>query len=380
MTSFAFATAARIAFGPGSSAQLPEAVAGLGARPLVCTGATPDRFASLLEGLDDARSWPIGGEPTLDDIRAGVAAAREHGADVVVGLGGGAVLDAAKIIAALAPNDGDVLDYVEVIGAGRTMAQRPLPFVAVPTTAGTGSEVTMNGVVTSAEHGVKVSMRHPTMLARVALVDPELTLGCPPAVTASSGLDALTHCLESFVSPMANPLTDGFSAEGLRRAGRSQRRAYTHGDDLDARTDMAVCALLGGLALANAKLGAVHGLAGVIGGLTGAPHGVCCAALLVPTSSVTIDALRADDAEHPALARYAAAGELLSGTAGIDALLHWLGETVRLLDVPPVGDLGVRPADHRRIAEQAAKASSTKGNPVALTVDQLMRALHAADQ
>ena len=371
MTSFAFATAARIAFGPGSSAQLPEAVAGLGARPLVCTGATPDRFASLLEGLDDARSWPIGGEPTLDDIRAGVAAAREHGADVVVGLGGGAVLDAAKIIAALAPNDGDVLDYVEVIGAGRTMAQRPLPFVAVPTTAGTGSEVTMNGVVTSAEHGVKVSMRHPTMLARVALVDPELTLGCPPAVTASSGLDALTHCLESFVSPMANPLTDGFSAEGLRRAGRSQRRAYTHGDDLDARTDMALCALLGGLALANAKLGAVHGLAGVVGGLTGAPHGLTCATLLVECCRGNVAALRDRAPEDPALTRYAEAGALMSGTAGVDALLDWLAETVRVLEVPTIGELGVTPEQYSQICKQAAASSSMKGNPIMLSAEEL---------
>ncbi len=371
MTSFAFATAARIAFGSGSSAQLPDAVAGLGARPLVCTGATPDRFASLLEGLDDARSWPIAGEPTLDDIRAGVAAAREHGADVVVGLGGGAVLDAAKIIAALAPNDGDVLDYVEVIGAGRTMAQRPLPFVAVPTTAGTGSEVTMNGVVTSAEHGVKVSMRHPTMLARVALVDPELTLGCPPAVTASSGLDALTHCLESFVSPMANPLTDGFSAEGLRRAGRSQRRAYTHGDDLDARTDMALCALLGGLALANAKLGAVHGLAGVVGGLTGAPHGLTCATLLVECCRGNVAALRDRAPEDPALTRYAEAGALLSGTTGVAALLDWLAETVRVLEVPTIGELGVTPEQYSQICKQAAASSSMKGNPIMLSAEEL---------
>ncbi|MFT3971844.1 MAG: iron-containing alcohol dehydrogenase [Micropruina sp.] len=371
MTSFAFATAARIAFGPGSSAQLPDAVAELGARPFVCTGATPGRFASLLAGLGGARSWPITGEPTLDDIRAGVVAAREHGADVVVGLGGGAVLDAAKIIAALAPNDGDVLDYLEVIGAGRAMARRPLPFVAVPTTAGTGSEVTMNGVVTSPEHGVKVSMRHPTMLARVALVDPELTLGCPPAVTASSGLDALTHCLESFVSPMANPLTDGFSAEGLRRAGRSQRRAYTHGDDLDARTDMALCALLGGLALANAKLGAVHGLAGVVGGLTGAPHGLTCATLLGECCRGNVAALRDRSPEDPALARYAEAGRLLSGTAGVDALLDWLAETVRVLGVPTIGQLGVTPEQYPQICAQAAASSSMKGNPIMLSADEL---------
>ena len=371
MTSFAFATAARIAFGPGCSAQLPDAVAGLGARPFVCTGATPGRFAALLDGLDGARTWPIAGEPTLDDIRAAVAAARAHGAEVIVGLGGGAVLDAAKLVAALAPNDGDILDYAEVIGAGRATARAPLPFVAVPTTAGTGSEVTMNGVVTSPEHGVKVSMRHPSMLARVALVDPELTLGCPPAVTASSGLDALTQCLEPYVSPFATPLTDGFCVEGLRRAGRSLRRAYTRGDDLDARTDMALCSLLGGLSLANAKLGAVHGLAGVIGGLTGAAHGLTCATLLVECCRGTVAALRERAPEHPALARYAEAGALLSGTAGVDALLDWLADTVRILQVPTIGQLGVTPEQYPQICAQAAASSSMKGNPIVLDASEL---------
>ena len=381
MTSFAFATAARIAFGAGCSAQLPGLVAGLGSRPFVCTGATPARFGALLDGLDGARTWPVAGEPTLDDVRAAVAAAREHGADVVVGLGGGAVLDAAKLIAALVPNDGDLLDYLEVIGRAQPLGAKPLPFLAVPTTAGTGSEVTMNGVVTSPEHGVKVSMRHPSMLARVALVDPELTLGCPPAVTASSGLDALTQCLEPYVSPFANPITDGFCAEGLRRAGRSLRRAYRDGDDLDARTDMALCSLLGGLALANAKLGAVHGLAGVIGGLTGAPHGLTCAVLLVESCRGTIEALRERTPDAPALERYAEAGALLSGTpglsgaGGVDALLDWLAETVRLLEVPTISQLGITPEQYPQICRQAAASSSMKGNPIVLDAAELQAIL-----
>lgn len=378
VTSFTFATAQRIVFGPGRAADLATVIGEFGRRPFVCTGADPGRFAHLLTGLDDVGTWAVAGEPTLDDVRAGVAAARAHGADVLIGLGGGAVLDSAKLIAALVPGDGDVLDHLEVIGAGRPLAATPLPFIAVPTTAGTGSEVTSNGVVTSPEHGVKVSLRSPAMLAKVALVDPELTVGCPPAVTASSGLDALTQCLEPYVSPFANPLTDGFCVEGLRRAGRSLRLAHAHGDDLDARTDMALCSLLGGLALANAKLGAVHGLAGVIGGLTGAPHGVCCATLLVPTSAATIAALTADDPAHPALRRYAEAGELLSGTRGIEPLLGWLRETVQQLGVPSIAELGVRPDAYGQIAEQAAKASSTKGNPVTLSVQQLRDVLTAA--
>lgn len=241
--------------------------------------------------------------------------------------------------------------------------------------------MTSNGVVTSPEHGVKVSLRSPSMLARVALVDPELTLGCPPSVTASAGLDALTQCLEPYVSPFANPLTDGFCEQGLRRAGRSLRRAHAHGDDLDARTDMAVCALLGGLALANAKLGAVHGLAGVIGGLTGAPHGVCCAALLVPTSSVTIDALRARRCRAPG------AGAVRGSRRTVE---RYRPASTRCCTgwARPSGCSTCRPSAtsacgppttaHRRTGREGVL--DEKGNPVALTVEQVMRALHAADQ
>mgnify|MGYP000364276201 CR=1 FL=1 len=358
VTSFTFATAHRIVFGAGRAAELPALIGEFGTRPFVCTGADPTRFSGLLTGVADLAWWSVGGEPALDDIRAGVAAARDHGADVLVGLGGGAVLDAAKLIAALAPNGGDLLDYLEVIGAGRPLAESPLPFVAVPTTAGTGSEVTSNGVVTSPEHGVKVSLRSPSMLARVALVDPELTLGCPPSVTASAGLDALTQCLEPYVSPFANPLTDGFCEQGLRRAGRSLRRAYAHGDDLDARTDMAVCALLGGLALANAKLGAVHGLAGVIGGVTPAAHGAICGALLGP-----VLAMNRDHAPDPARAV-----EICDEIAQIldcapadapQALARWAREC----GLPGLDSQGLARADHAAVAQAALASSSMKGNP-----------------
>ena len=201
----------------------------------------------------------------MEVVRAGAAAAREHSADVVIGIGGGAVLDAAKVIAALVTNGGDPLDYAEVVGDGRPLSAPSLPVVALPTTAGTGSEVTANGVVTSTEHRVKVSLRSASMLPRVAIVDPGLTLTCPPGTTAHAGLDALVQCIEPFVSPFATPLTDGFCREGIRRAASGLRRAYHHPEDLDARTDVSLCALLSGLALANGKLGAAHGLAGPLG-------------------------------------------------------------------------------------------------------------------
>ena len=291
--SFEFATAGRIMAGAGRAAELPGVLAGLGSRVLVCTGANPDRHADLLAGLaQPAAMFPVPGEPTADLARAGVAAAREHGADVIAAIGGGSVIDAAKAVAMLLANGGDPLDYLEAVGPGRTVTRPSTPCVAVPTTAGTGAEVTANAVLAVPEHRLKASLRSPLMIPRVALVDPLLTVSCPPPVTAASGLDALTQCLEPFVSVRATPLTDGLAREGLRRAAAGLRAAYADGRDLTARADMATCALLGGMALANAKLGAVHGLAGVIGGTADVPHGLACAALLAPVIEANVRALR----------------------------------------------------------------------------------------
>ncbi len=366
MLSFTFATAGRIVFGAGRRADLAAAVAALGSRPLVCTGSDPDRFAGLLAGLPDASTFAVRGEPTLDVVRAGQRAALDHGADVVVGLGGGAVLDAAKIVAALATNGGDPLDYAEVIGPGRPLSVRSLPVVAVPTTAGTGSEVTANGVVTSVEHRVKVSLRSASMLPAVAIVDPELTLGCPPAVTAHAGLDALVQCVEPYVSPFANPLVDGFCAEGIRRAASGLRRAYADGSDLAARADVSLTSLLSGLALANGKLGAAHGLAGPLGGFLGAPHGAITAAVMVAVSEFNIDHAGPDT-----VARYAEVGRLLTGVADPKAFLDWFAETAVALGVRGLAEWGLDSAGIPVVAEAAAKASSTKGNPVAPSVDDL---------
>ena len=213
-------------------------------------------------------------------VRQGVELARREQCDLVIAFGGGSAIDAGKAIAALLANGGELTDYLEVIGKGQPLRHPSVPFIAVPTTAGTGSEVTRNAVLASAEHQVKVSMRSPLMLPRLAVVDPELTLELPPAVTASTGLDALTQLIEPYVSIRANPLTDGFCLEGLRRVSRSLRRAYHAGRDITAREDMSLASLLGGLALANAGLGVVHGFAAPVGGMFHAPHGAICAALL----------------------------------------------------------------------------------------------------
>ena len=299
---FDFATAGRVLFGPGRAAELAGIVAEHGSRALVCTGSDPGRHADLLARLTVPYVVSsVDREPTVESARAATAEAREFGADVVVAIGGGSPLDLGKAVAVLLANGGDPLDYLEVVGRGQALTRPAVPCVAVPTTAGTGSEVTANAVLTAPEHGVKASLRSPHMLPRVALVDPLLTLGCPPSVTASSGLDALTQCLEPFVSVRANPVTDAFARDGLRRAGRSLRAAHADGANVDARTDMMLCSLLGGLALANAKLGAVHGFASAIGGLADVPHGLACAALLVPVTEANIRALRARDAGSPVL-------------------------------------------------------------------------------
>jgi alcohol dehydrogenase class IV len=378
---FEFATAGRVMVGGGRAAELPGVLAGLGSRVLVCTGANPERHAALLAGLRlPAAVFPVAGEPTIEMARAGAAAAREHGADVVAAIGGGSVIDTGKAVAVLLGNGGDPLDYLEVVGAGRKITRPSVPCVAVPTTAGTGAEVTANAVLAAPEHQVKASLRSPLMLPRVALVDPGLTVSCPPPVTAASGMDALTQCLEPFVSVRANPVTDGLAREGLRRAAAGLRAAYADGADLTARADMAVCSLLGGIALANAKLGAVHGLAGVVGGTAPVPHGAACAALLAPVIEANVRALRSGPPGHPALDRYAEAARLLTARPGatIDEGLAWIRETITRLAIPGLAAYGVRAQHADAIAAQAARSSSMQGNPVVLSDDDLRAVLLSA--
>lgn len=378
---FDFGTAGRIVFGSGRAAELPSLVAGLGTRALVCTGSRSDRHEELLSGLGLPTSvFAVLGEPTVAVASAATDAARAHGADLVVAVGGGSVMDLGKAVAMLLANGGEPFDYLEVVGRGQPITRGSVPFVAIPTTAGTGAEVTANAVLAVPEHQLKASLRSHLMIPRVALVDPLLTLACPPDVTASSGLDALTQCLEPFVSVRANPLTDAVAREGLARAAAGLRRAYADGSDVRAREDMALCSLLGGLALANAKLGAVHGFAGAIGGTVAAPHGAVCAALLAPVAEANVRALRSRDAEGPATARYTEAARLLTGRADatIEDGIAWLRETVAMLGIPRLREFGLRPEHLDDLVGKAAGASSTQGNPVVLTGAELRAALAAA--
>ncbi len=381
---FEFATAHRILFGSGAVQQAPAIAASLGCRPLVVTGRTARRAAPLLDGLRGQSLEPalfnVAGEPTVADALDGVAQARRAGCDLVIGIGGGSVLDAAKAIASLLANDGDPLDYLEVVGRGQPLTKPSLPCIAIPTTAGTGSEVTRNAVLASPQHRVKASLRSPLMLPAVALVDPELTHSVPPDVTAATGLDALTQCLEPFVSARANPLTDALCREGIQRAARSLQRAFADGSDAAAREDMALASLCGGLALANAGLGAVHGFAGPIGGMFPAPHGAICARLLAPVMAANVAALQQRGPGAPALARYDEAARLLTGQPDAVAIdgVAWVSNLVEVFAVPRLAAFGIVLADLPEIVAKSQQASSMKANPVPLAANELARVLEQA--
>ena len=369
---FEFATATRVLFGEGVVREVAAAAAGMGRRALVVTGASAERAAGLTASLQ-AATLAIAGEPTVDVVRRGVAFARAEGCDVVVAMGGGSAIDGGKAIAALVTNAGDPLDYLEVIGRGRALEHGPAPFIAIPTTAGTGSEVTRNAVLASPEDRVKASLRSVAMLPRLAVVDPELTLGLPRAVTVSTGVDALTQLIEPYVSVRANAMTDVLCVEGMRRASAALVRVWEDGGDRAARRDMAWSSLLGGMALANAGLGAVHGFAAPVGGMFPAPHGAICAAVLPHAMEVNVRALRSRAGGSAAAGRYDEVARLVTGNARATAEdgVRWVAELCRRLEVRPLREYGVGEADIPGLVEKAAKASSMKGNPIVLTAEEL---------
>jgi len=374
---FEFATAQRILFGPGTLAEVGPLAKALGTRALIVTGGNTTRcegLQALLEAQDlAAQVLAVAGEPTVAAAQAGSELARLERCDVVIGFGGGSALDLAKAIAALATNPGDPLQYLEVIGAGKPLTQRPRPCIAIPTTAGTGSEVTRNAVLNSPEHGVKVSLRHPWMLPCLALVDSELSHDLPPEITASTGLDALTQVIEPYLSTKANPISDAFCLEGIRRSVRSLRRAYRHGRDGAAREDLALASLLGGLALANAGLGAVHGLAAPLGGLRPVPHGAACAALLPHVWQANVRALQASEPQSPVLQRFTQVARLLTQceTAAAADGSAWLEALVAELGIPGLSRYGVTASDIPLVAARGLQASSMQANPVRLSTQTL---------
>jgi alcohol dehydrogenase class IV len=375
---FEFTTAAQIIFGTGTLKELGPIAASVGKNALLVAGRSTQPIDAVLSASGiTAHLFPVMTEPTTDLVRQGIQLAREAHCDMVIGFGGGSSVDTAKAIAAMLTNEGDLLDYLEIVGKGKKLEKHPAPWFAVPTTAGTGAEVTRNAVILSPENHVKVSLRSPLMHPLVALIDPELTYSLPPAVTASTGLDALTQVIEPYVSHKANPMTDSVCREGMVRAARSLRRAYDKPEDAAAREDMAVTSLFGGLALANAGLGAAHGFAGPMGGMYPAPHGTICACVLPAVMEVNVRALKERMPESVALARYDEVAQLLTGKASAkaaDAVL-WIKELCAYLQVPPLRTLGVTQTDFPLVVQKASAASSMKGNPLKLTPEELTEIL-----
>jgi alcohol dehydrogenase class IV len=381
---FEFATGGRIIFGLGVLQRLGDFLGELGPRIMVVMGSDPNRAKTLAElvakcGVAQVE-FRITGEPTIGLIDRGIRLARDSNATGIIGFGGGSVIDSAKAIAGLATNQGDVSDYLEVIGKGKSLEVPALPLCAIPTTAGTGAEVTKNAVLGSPEHRMKASLRSPILLPRLVLVDPETTVPLPPAVTASTGMDALTQLIEPYVSVRANPITDALCLSGITRVAQGLPRAFHDGGDRSARTDMSLASLFGGLALANAGLGAVHGFAAPIGGMFDAPHGAICAALLPHVMDINIRALRHRMPESDALRRYDFLGPLLTNktTAQADDAVHWVRDLCRTLRVKPLGVFGIREEDTQVLVEKARQANSMKANPISLDVEELTEILRAA--
>lgn len=381
---FEFATAGQIIFGPGTIKEIGDLAADMGRRAFLITGKTADRSAPLIERLKKQgvaiTQFSIPAEPTTDLALAAVDSARRDACEFVIGIGGGSVLDAGKVVAALLTNSGELMDYLEVIGRGQPLRRKPAAYIAIPTTAGTGAEVTRNAVLDSPRHRVKVSMRSRFMLPDLALVDPELTYCLPPEITAVTGLDAFTQLLEAYVSPHANPMTDGVCREGLQRAARSLKRAYFDGKNTSARRDMCLASLFGGLALANAKLGAVHGFAGPLGGMYDAPHGALCAGLLPHVMEANLKALQSRAPESPAINRYNEVARIITGKSTNRASdgITWVQELCSQLQVPRLAEFGIQEADFSTIVAKSKNASSMKGNPISLTETELLDVLKKA--
>jgi alcohol dehydrogenase class IV len=381
---FDFASPQRILFGAGSVREVPGLARRFGSRAFLVTGEFDLPGTSLAESLEkggfEVVTFVVPGEPTIPLVIGAAELARQAGCDFVIGLGGGSVIDTGKAVSALLTNRGELLEYLEVIGQGRPLAEAAAPYIAVPTTAGTGSEVTRNAVIASPEHRVKASLRSPLMIPRIAVVDPDLTLSVPPDVTASTGMDALTQVIEPFVCRRTNPITDAVCREGIRRAARSLRRACADGRDNEARGDMALASLFGGIALANAGLGAVHGFAAPIGGMFPAPHGAVCARLLPFVFEVNVRALARRGTDPDALRRFDEAAALLTGdpSAAAHDGIRWLYRLLEDLGGASLGRFGLTTADVPTVVAQARKASSMKANPIDLTDDELTEILSRA--
>jgi alcohol dehydrogenase len=389
---FGIARLPRIEFGRGALAKLPALLAQYNRRLLLVTGArsfatspsAPPLFAALRERGWTWETVTVAGEPSPEEVDAAVR--RLHGApiDVVVGIGGGSVLDAAKAIAGLLRPGNSVLDHLEGVGPELPYRGPATPFIAVPTTAGTGSEATKNAVLSrQGAEGFKKSFRDDALVAEVAVIDPDLLAGCPRPLIAANGMDALTQLLESYVSARANPFTDVLALSGLRAARDGLLAWYAQGDDMvEARERMAYASLISGVCLAQTGLGSVHGLASPLGAFFPIAHGVVCGTLVAAATRVNVVAMEAREPGNLALKKYAEVGRLLAGRSqGADAadrglLVDTLSDWTQRLALPSLGALGVPLHDVDRIVA-ASRGSSMKTNPIVLSDDEIRHVLVA---
>lgn len=384
--SFSIARLPRIEFGSGTVAKLPALAATYGPRVLLVTGAASLRaspaWPGIEQGLNDAglkiHACTVSGEPSPQMIDAAVAEQRGNMIDVVVGIGGGSVLDAAKAIAGLLRVGDSVMDYLEGVGPEKPYRGPAVPFIAVPTTAGTGSEATKNAVLSVAgQQGFKKSFRDDQLVPAYALVDPDFLASCPPALIAADGMDALTQLLESYVSLRANPLTDALAWSGLQAARDSLLSLYDGSGELSAaRAGMAYAALLSGITLAQTGLGSVHGLASPLGAFFPIPHGVVCGTLVGAATRVNIDAMLSREPDNPALDKYALVAELFcqqrftARETAWEALLRLLDDWTERLALPGLDHYGINHADFDHIVAHS-RGSSMKTNPIALRDDEI---------
>lgn len=377
---FHFMTASRIIFGEGALVNSLTSLNQFGYSVLLVTGRDSQRAEPLIHYFKQQgmryQQVAVHGEPLIAMVEELAAMGRKFRPDMVLAIGGGSVLDTGKALAALIPNQGSVYDYVEVVGRNVPLQAKPIPFIAVPTTAGTGAEVSKNAVLRSAQENVKVSLRSPDMLPDLAIVDPTLTYGMDPVMSGCCGMDAFTHLMESYVCGDPNPLTDMVCEEGLRRLAGAILPACED-DDPRARADMSFAALLGGMALANAKLGAAHGLASSLGGRLDAPHGLITAQLAPYVMQENVLAAR-EAGRGDVLNRYRQLACILTGRMNAEIIdgVMWTKRTLKRLNLPYVSDYGLCEVSFDAVAEDALLSNAIKGNPLPLNKSRLLSILH----
>jgi len=374
---FSFTTSGRIIFGLGSITSIGEILKYFGNRVFFIHGKSqpePEIISNIIKkNKMEWEEFTVFNEPSVEVVDSAVKLARKVGCDCVIGFGGGAVIDTGKAVAAMVNNPGEVLDYLEIVGKGNPIQNPSKPYIAVPTTAGTGSEVTKNAVISVTQKKVKVSMRNTSMIPTIAVIDPELTYSVPPAITASTGMDAFTQVIEPYVSKLSNRMVDLFCVEGIKTAAKSLSQAYKEGQNAEARSNMSWVSLLGGLSLANAKLGAVHGFAGPIGGMFHASHGSICAALLPSVMKINIKALQEDNQRRDKLNRYKQIAEWVTGNKNASAEdgANWVAQLSDEMEIPSLRKIGIKIKDIPLIIEKSKNASSMKGNPIQLSDEEL---------